>query len=311
MYSKLINLQHEEFFEVRATSVNEKSGGVAIHRKDAKSILTKATGFISTYNFTLNPYQGCQYGCSYCYAAAFSPDKDMRRDWGNWIFIKQNAEKLLVKELEHWYNKHPRQSPIIYLSSVTDPYQPIEAKTEITRALLFRMREFSPTPTLVIQTRSPLIVRDIDLLQRFERLRINMSIPTGSEQVRKDFEPRSPSIRARLNTLKKIKQTIDSATGFVPKLSVTITPTLPTPVEEQSDFIQQLSIVDRVVLQQFHASHDRALVAGTRQSVAEIKRKYLWWYEREGEHYKQFKSRLMSLLPNVEVLEGRKGFTYD
>jgi DNA repair photolyase len=93
------------------------------------------------------------------------------------------------------------------MSSVTDPYQPIESKEKLTRSLLQVMLDYSPT--LVIQTRSPIITRDIDYLQRFKHLRINMSIPTGSESVRKDFEPRSPSIKARLNALKAIKQSID------------------------------------------------------------------------------------------------------
>lgn len=80
----------------------------------------------------------------------------------------------------------------------------------------------------MIQTRSPIITRDIDYLQRFQRLRINMSIPTGSESVRKDFEPRSPSIKARFNAISIIQQKIDPFKGFVPKISITITPLLPT-----------------------------------------------------------------------------------
>ena len=79
-------------------------------------------------------------------------------DWGNWVMIKQNAAELLEKELDNWYNKHPDKPPIIYMSSVTDPYQPIESKEQLTRSLLEVMAAYRPT--LVIQTRSPIITRD-------------------------------------------------------------------------------------------------------------------------------------------------------
>ena len=202
--------------------VREKFGDTTVYAQNAKSLLTKATGFIAAYDFTLNPYRGCQYGCSYCYAAAFSPNPQMRQDWGKWVIYKENAAEILAKELETWYRKNPNQPPRIYMSSVTDPYQPLESKHQLTRSLLEVMLDYRPN--LVIQTRSPIITRDIDYLQRFQRLRINMSIPTGSEAVRRDFEPRSPSIKARLNAINKIRQSIDSFKGFIPKISITITP---------------------------------------------------------------------------------------
>jgi len=291
--------------------VRENFGDAKIYAQNARSLLTKATGFIAAYDFTLNPYRGCQYGCSYCYAAAFSPDPQMRQDWGNWVIIKQNAAEILKKELDKWYKKNQNKSPSIYMSSVTDPYQPIESKQQLTRSLLEVMTAYTPTPTLVIQTRSPIITRDIAYLQRFEHLRINMSIPTGSESVRKDFEPRSPSIKARLNAVRAIKQSIDPLKGFVPKLSITITPLLPTLPTDEAAFINKLAIVDRVVIQEFHASHNRSLVAGTRQEAQELKQKYAWWYDDEQVNYMKFKGNLVSQLPGVEIKEGQKGFGYE
>lgn len=289
--------------------VREKFGDTNVYAQNAKSLLTKATGFIAAYDFTLNPYRGCQYGCSYCYAAAFSPNTKMRQDWGKWVIFKENAAKILEKELEKWYEKHPHQPPRIYMSSVTDPYQPLESKHQLTRDLLEVMFEYRPT--LVIQTRSPIITRDIDYLQRFQRLRINMSIPTGSEAVRRDFEPRSPSIKARLNAIAKIKQCIDSFKGFIPKFSITITPLLPTLATDEDAFIQKLAIVDRVVIQDFHPNNNRSLVAGTRQEAEEIRQKYSWWYNSEQLSYQRFKEKLLSQLPGVEIKEGKDGFGYE
>lgn len=306
----MAKIQYESYCQETATSlVKEKFGDVNVYTQEAKSILTKASGFISAYDFTLNPYRGCQYGCSYCYAAAFSPNSQMRQDWGKWVVFKQNAAEILAKELDKWYQKNPDKPPTIYMSSVTDPYQPIESKKQLTRQLLQVMLEYSPI--LVIQTRSPIITRDIDFLQRFKHLRINMSVPTGSEAVRKDFEPRSPSIKARLNAVKAIKQNIDPAKGYLPKVSITITPLLPTLPLDEAAFIDKLKIADRVVIQEFHASHSRSLIAGTRKEAEAIKQKYSCWYQDEQLSYLIFKEKLVSQLPGVEIKEGKQGFGYE
>ena len=282
-------------------------GNAEIYTKDAKSLLTKASGFINAYDFTLNPYQGCQYGCSYCYAAAFSPNQKLRKEWGNWVIIKQNAVELLKIELERWKRKHPDNPPRIYMSSVTDPYQAIESKQKLTRQLLEVMTEFQPV--LVIQTRSPMIVRDIDILQKLQYLRINISIPTGSESVRKDFEPKSPSISSRLQALGKLQHSLANA-----KYSVTITPLLPTWQEDKNKFLQRLAIAERIVIQPFHANQKKSLVASTREEAIALRSKYAWWYDNEAEQYENFKQELLNLVnfsPNIDIREGKNGFGYD
>lgn len=289
--------------------VKEKFGQVNVYEKNAQSLLNKATGFIRDYDFTLNPYRGCQYGCSYCYAAAFSPNPQMRKDWGNWVIIKENAVEILEKELERWYRRHPEKPPSIYMSSVTDPYQPIEAKVQLTRQLLEVMVKYQPI--LVIQTRSPMITRDIDLLQEFKTLRINLSIPTGSEAVKRDFEPKSPSIKSRIQALGKLRYNIPFKAGYDIRFAITITPLLPTLPEDQDAFILKLSFVDRIVIQEFHATQGKSLVASTREQAIALKHKYAWWYNQEQENYFLFKQKLEFLLGDVEIKEGREGFGYD
>lgn len=284
-------------------------GTAQVYVQNAQSLLNKATGFISAYDFTLNPYRGCQYGCSYCYAAAFSPNSQMRQDWGNWVIIKENAAEILKKELQSWYKKKPDRPPTIYMSSVTDPYQPIESKEKLTRHLLEVMVPYQPT--LVIQTRSPMITRDVDILQQFQRLRINMSIPTGSEKVRKDFEPKSPSIPARLKAIAKLRYSFPYRENCDIRFSITVTPLLPTLPEDEANFISKLEVVDRVVIQDFHASNGRSLVASTPQEALALKQKYAWWYNSEQESYRKFKNKLIAMLPAVEIMEGKEGFGYE
>lgn len=303
-------IQYEGYCQGTPTSlVRENFGKVNIYAQNAKSLLTKATGFIAAYDFTLNPYRGCQYGCSYCYAAAFSPNPKMRQDWGNWVIIKQNAAEILEKELEKWYKKNPDKPPSIYMSSVTDPYQPIETKEKLTRCLLEVMANYQPT--LVIQTRSPMITRDIDILRKFRRIRVNMSIPTGSNQVRKDFEPHTPSIPARIRAIGILKHSIPCNQDYDARFSVTVTPLLPILPADMATFIHKLAIADRVVIQEFHPSHNRSLVAATRMEAQAIKEKYAWWYEKEKVNYLLFKQNLISTLPDVEIKEGQAGFGYD
>ena len=298
--------------KVNSFAFKERRAKTDFYTVEAKSILNKATGFMADYDFTLNPYRGCQYGCSYCYAAAFSPDRDKRQDWGNWVVIKANAVEILNKELTRWYKKRDCP-PRIYLSSVTDPYQPIEKQQQLTRQLLIAMLPYQPI--LVIQTRSPAIIRDIDLLQQFQQLRINLSIPTGSEIVRKDFEPRSPSIKARLQTINKLRYGIANDINHDIRFSVTITPLLPTFVKDRDKFCGQLVGIDRIVLQDFHPTRKKSLIASTRTEAIALQEKYNWWYRDREASYREFKEYLQGKLiawsSNTEILEGKAGFGYD
>ena len=89
-----------------------------------KSILLPGQGFMDQYDFTLNPYSGCSFGCSYCYAAFFTSKQEDMDNWGNWVRVKANALELLKSQ----YPKGSLDGKTIYMSSVTDPYQPIEKK---------------------------------------------------------------------------------------------------------------------------------------------------------------------------------------
>jgi len=291
-------------------------GTAQVYQTQARSLLMPASGFIRAYDFTLNPYQGCQYACTYCYAAAFSPTARWRDDWGNWVVVKANAVEVLEKDLTRWFQQHDRP-PSIYMSTSTDPYQPIEAKTQLTRALLAALLPYQPT--LVIQTRSPTIVRDLDLLQRFQRLRINMSIPTGSESVRRVFEDRSPSIASRFRALQRFRYGIALAPDrdvHIPKLSVTLTPLLPTEPADIPRLLQQLAIADRVVLQPFHPDRGHMMRrASTRPMATALKQQFAWWYDHESRNYDSLKHEILRIIESeqydLELCEGEEGFGYD
>lgn len=170
-----------------------RAGGVAVGARTASIILTKATGAIQRFcDYSLNPYVGCAFGCAYCYAAFFVPDEQRAREWGTWVDVKVNALALLRRRAMEVAGKS------ILVGSATDPYQPIELRTGLTRSLLEFLSRLSPQPKIHVQTRSPHITRDIDILQRFEHLSVGMSVTTDNEEIRRRFEPKCASIERRL-----------------------------------------------------------------------------------------------------------------
>jgi DNA repair photolyase len=264
----------------------QRIGDTEVGYHDAASILTRATGFMSDYDFTLNPYSGCGFGCSYCYAAFFSRDPQRSASWGRWVEVKRNA----LEKLDRM--RTPLAGKAIYMSSVTDPYQPIERHLELVRGLLEALAEHQPR--LVVQTRSPLVTRDVDVLQRFDHVRVNMTITTDSDAVRKVFEPMCPSNRARLAAITKV-----AASGI--ETCVTMTPLLP--VERPEQFARELldSGARRFVVQPFHADRGR-FVAGTREAALTLVRELGWTPDR----YRATVDTLREHLP--VLIEGRDGF---
>jgi DNA repair photolyase len=160
----------------------------------AKSILNKS----KIFDYCLNPYTGCQINCRYCYARLF-----MRRysghseAWGEFVDVKINAPEVLKKQLDK------AKEGTVWISSVCDPYQPLEARYGLTRRCLKEVaRKQFPVN---IQTKSILVLRDLDLFQEFEQIEVGFTITTDDEQVAKLFEPRAASVDERLRALEKIR----------------------------------------------------------------------------------------------------------
>ncbi|WP_354699051.1 radical SAM protein [Paraconexibacter sp. AEG42_29] len=241
---------------------------------------------MADYDFTLNPYSGCGFGCSYCYAAFFSRDQERQNTWGQWVEVKANALDRLRRM------RTPLQGRSIYMSSVTDPYQPVEKKLGLVRGLLEEL--VKQQPRLVVQTRSPLVTRDIDLLTKFEHVRVNMTVTTDSDAVRKAFEPSCPGNRFRLQAIAEVQ-----AAGI--ETSVTMTPLLP--VVDPVAFAAALRAtgVRRFVVQPFHVDRGR-FVAGTREPALALLRDMDW----DAAKYRTTVEILRRELPSLD--EGREGF---
>lgn len=214
---------------------------------EAKSALSKSR--ITDIDYTINPYFGCEFGCLYCYAdfmTRFSKNysihfQDLK--WGEFVGVKINIHEKLRDEILRVENRislfsdKKAKKPNVWLSIITDPYQTVEKKFMLTRKCLEILVEFQ-YPTGIL-TRSPLVMRDIDLFVEFEDLEVGITITTDNEDIRKIFEPRTPSVKSRIKTLEELKKNNI-------KTFVFIGPILPMDAEKLSNLLDGL--VDYVLV---------------------------------------------------------------
>jgi len=145
-------------------------------------------------DYSFNPYVGCYHGCLFCYVPRLLQID--RSEWGASVVVKRNAASVLAKEIR----KVPKG--LVAISTATDPYQFVEGKYRITRhALEVLLRAQWPVSVL---SRSPLMLRDLDLFRQFDDIEVGMSVPTVDDRARALLEPWAPPIEARLRCLRQL-----------------------------------------------------------------------------------------------------------
>lgn len=232
-------------------------------RKGGGRVLNPGRGMASFADFTLNAYVGCAFGCAYCFATAFVADEEKKAAWGEWVDIKERA-------LEEVARHRGLAGKRIFMSSATDPYQPLEAKVQLTRGIVELLAE--KQPYLIVQTRGPLVTRDIDLLRRFEKVRVDMSVTTDDDETRKRFEPSCASIDRRFEALEELV-----AAGI--PIGVSVSPMLP--LTDPRGFARRIKALGpSSVYSQMFLPPGREFVASTRAKALPIARE-MGWNERE------------------------------
>ena len=169
-----------------------------------RSLLNRCSGSRMPFTWTINPYRGCEFACKYCYARYTHEFMEMRDgiEFEQKIYAKQHAAELLRQEL-----RRVKPGEEIAIGTATDPYQPIERKLEITRAILQEFARHSGLE-LGIVTKSALVVRDIDLLQEISqsnRISVNLTVTTTDPDLARILEPRAPRPDLRLDAVKKLR----------------------------------------------------------------------------------------------------------
>lgn len=165
---------------------------------EAKSIITESK--LPDADYVINPFTGCIFGCHYCYASFMGRNVgETREAWGDYVYVKTNAVDLCRAEVRKM-KPEARQGTIL-LSSVTDPYQGAEAKYRLTRGILEVLCEEQYPGLVSILTKSPLVTRDIDVLQKLSRCEVGMTITTTDDRISKWLELRAPLASKRLEAL--------------------------------------------------------------------------------------------------------------
>jgi DNA repair photolyase len=165
-----------------------------VNQVTAKSVLSRSN--IGGITYCVNPYTGCSHGCRYCYATFMKRFSGHHEPWGSFVDAKVNAPSVLRNQLVR------AAKGLVLISSVTDPYQPIEKTLALTRGCLEALRPHDFP--LDILTKSPLVLRDIDVLSTFSEVEVGVTITTDDEKMRRLFEPNAPPIADRLNALEQL-----------------------------------------------------------------------------------------------------------
>ena len=213
-----------------------------------KSALSRTGGTLASFTHSLQPYIGCSFGhgCGvYCYVP-FLPIHRHRSEgyaWGDYVWYKENVSALLREELRRFAQRGALDTLRIFMSSATDPYQPAERKMRLTRSCLQALVDYPPG-LLVVQTRSPIVADDFDLLRALgRRAWLSMTVETDDERVRRTLTPGVPSIRRR-------KATVETAAATGIQTQVTLSPFLT--VTEPDSFVTWLDgHADRVLVDTF------------------------------------------------------------
>ncbi len=167
----------------------------------SKSILTPSK--LPDADYVINPYTGCAFGCTYCYASFMGRYVGKETDdWGDYVYVKINAPELLKEDLGRLKNKGKGKS--IFFSSVTDPYQGLEAEYKLTRQCLQILLDYGFEGQVSILTKSHMVLRDIDLFKKFNNVEVGFTITTTDDKISRYFEKRAPNVSQRLDAMKKL-----------------------------------------------------------------------------------------------------------
>ncbi|MCE5262657.1 MAG: radical SAM protein [Deltaproteobacteria bacterium] len=155
----------------------------------AKSVLSKS----QIYDYAVNPYVGCSHACRYCYASFMRRFTGHKEKWGEFVDAKINAPELLAREIGR------KKMGRVWVSGVCDAYQAAERKYRLTRQCLEVLVEKQWPVT--VQTKSSLVLRDIELLESLKYLDVGFSITTADDKIRRLFEPGASPVDERLHAL--------------------------------------------------------------------------------------------------------------
>jgi DNA repair photolyase len=191
--------------------VEREKTDVTYYRLPVRSVLNRVESRRVGFEWSINPYRGCEFGCQYCYARYTHEYMELEAtEFERRIYVKEEAAARLRAELspERVLGTH------IAIGAATDPYQPAEREFGVTRGILEVLREFArglPLRSfgLSITTKSNLVLKDLDLLTnlaQWQRIYVNLSVTTVNARLARVLEPRAPRPDLRLEAVRKLNE---------------------------------------------------------------------------------------------------------
>jgi DNA repair photolyase len=233
-------------------------GRAKVFPRESREVLTRTGGYLRAFTHTLQPYVGCEFSCVYCYVREMAVQRanPWGLPWSRWIAPKLDAPARLAARAARGGLAGLR----IFCGSTTDPYTPLERRLRLTRGCL-EVLAAHPPAALVVQTRSPLVTRDAELLARIPRALVSVTVATDDEAVRRRYEPNAPGTRLRLRALAHLR-----AAGV--RTQAAVAPLLPCDPERLARWLDPL--VERVVVDDYFAG-DGAGGARSRAALARLR----------------------------------------
>lgn len=220
--------------------------------RPASGALTKTGGFLTGFTHTLQPYIGCAFGCAYCYVQGLTLHRCRRPKaaWGDYVHPRTGIAERLRREMARFAAAGALETVSVFMSSATAPYQGAERQWRLSRACLDVLLEYPPG-LLVVQTRSPLVMDDLDRLRDLgSRCWLSLTIETDLDAVRRVVTPRAPALVQRWATAAAMQ-----AAGV--QVQIAVSPCLPYSAAE-SFGAALLTHADRVVVDTYVSGDGQA-----------------------------------------------------
>ncbi len=243
--------------------------------KESRSAVSKSG--LPEIDYTVNPYHGCLHGCVYCFAIDFTKEPEASSRWGEVVYARTNIHDLLRKEL-------PRlKKGVVALSTITDPYQPIEARYRLSRKSaeeILRNGFF-----LTLQTKSPLVTIDMDLWRRHRKsLDIGLTVTTPRSDLAAIIEPHTPPPASRFGALEKLHENGISTWIFLGP----VIPGVNDSVKEMHQIIKKAAATgSRVIYDRYNhyngaSAYMAGALGGNRYDGIRKKAESGWWDQVSG-----------------------------
>jgi DNA repair photolyase len=284
-----------------------------------RSILNKCDSQRVPFDWTINPYRGCEFGCKYCYARY--THEYMELDGGEFerkIFVKRDAAVLLARDIARKYSYHSASSggqraEHIAIGTATDPYQPAEKEYGVTRACLEELSLHEGLRISII-TKSNQIVRDIDVFQRIaERsaLHITITVTTLRSRLARLLEPRAPRPDLRLSAVQQLRTATLSVGVFA-------SPLLPGITDREGDLEALAAAAQGAGALWFNSgvlflmpSSARTFLPFLKEKFPRLARQYEQWYARDGYTPEEYRRKIAQRVLRIRQQYGLAGRPWD